>query len=88
MLEALARKWRRETGTEPTLARLVKAERFLKRLGLQPGQARFEMHVDPIWNTRPIREEHESLAACVGYTNARNGHTRWWVVPKKSANAA
>lgn len=88
MLKELATKWRRETKSEPTFARLVKAEQFLKRRGLDSSQVRFEMHLDPLWNTRAIRDEHEREAVCIGYTNAtKQGgrYARWWAVPKKNA---
>lgn len=84
MIDELLKKWTEETGVEPSIPRLRRAMKFLKRRRLGYEQVRFEQHQDPKWNTYQCRLPHERAAECVGFTNARkkgDRAERWWVVP-------
>lgn len=91
MLETLARKYRRETGLEPTFKRLQMAMMFCRKNGYDPKDVQFQSHIDPLWNKRLKRSPTEKMAVAVGYTNAQQAGgpaSRWWVVPKRLPKAA
>jgi len=86
MMEALAKKYIRETGLEPTYRRLARAMAFCRKYGLQPREVRFENHIDPRWASWDKRTAAERLSVDLGHTNATKRYgpaSRWWIVPKR-----